>query len=187
MLRRTAEGWRRASVEGEALLALLAAGGGRDEGGRQQMGRKAGISKGRRGLVKPRRETPATEVMEWLDGVLADPDLARAVEERLVEMRAEQKREAARARGLSGQARDVPRQEPTRRGNARGRREASSAPGRQTPFIVGTPYPDLSATARRLGVKGADVARLDEFIESSRGGGATQRRRAKDAPRRRPE
>lgn len=150
------------------------------------MGRKAGTSKGRSGLVKPRRETPATEVMEWLDGVLADPDLARAVEERLVEMRAEQRREAARARGLSGQALGVPRQEPPQRGNARGRRDTSSAPGRQAPFIVRTPHPDLSATARRLGMKVEDVARLDELTESGRRGGATRRRRAKDAPKRRP-
>lgn len=150
------------------------------------MGRKAGTLKGRCGLVKPRREPPSTEVMEWLDGVLADPELARAVEERLVELRAEQTREAARARGLSGQGLGVPRREPPQRGNARGRRATSSVPGKQTPFIVRTPHPDPSATARRLGMKAEDVARLDELIESSRGGGATKRRRAKDAPKRRP-
>ena len=43
-----------------------------------------------------------TEVMEWLDGVLADPELARAVEERLAEMRIEQELVALREKeGLS--------------------------------------------------------------------------------------
>lgn len=148
------------------------------------MGRNAGTSKGRRGLVKPRREPPATEVMEWLDGVLADPELGRAVEERLIEMRAEQRREAARARGLYGQGLGVPRQEPPQRGNARGQRETSSIPGKQTPFIVRTPYPDSSATARRLGMEAEDVARLDELIESSCEGFATKRRVARSALRR---
>jgi DNA-binding transcriptional regulator YiaG len=43
-----------------------------------------------------------TEVMEWLDGVLADPELASAVEERLAEMKIEQDLIALREKeGLS--------------------------------------------------------------------------------------
>ncbi len=43
-----------------------------------------------------------TEVMEWLDGVLADPELASAVEERLAEMKIEQELVALREKeGLS--------------------------------------------------------------------------------------
>jgi transcriptional regulator with XRE-family HTH domain len=43
-----------------------------------------------------------TEVMEWLDGVLADPALASAVEERLAEMKIEQELVALREKeGLS--------------------------------------------------------------------------------------
>lgn len=43
-----------------------------------------------------------TEVEEWLDGVLADPELASAVEERMAEMKIEQELVALREReGLS--------------------------------------------------------------------------------------
>lgn len=43
-----------------------------------------------------------TEVMQWLDGVLADPELASAVEERLAEMKIEQELVALREKeGLS--------------------------------------------------------------------------------------
>ena len=43
-----------------------------------------------------------TEVEEWLDGVLADPVLASAVEERMAEMKIEQELVALREReGLS--------------------------------------------------------------------------------------
>jgi hypothetical protein len=47
--------------------------------------------------------------MEWLDGVLADPALANAVEERLAEIRAEQRRESRRARELSRQGLSDPK------------------------------------------------------------------------------
>jgi len=40
-----------------------------------------------------------TEVMEWLDGVLTDPALSSAVEERLAEMKIEQELVALRERG----------------------------------------------------------------------------------------
>lgn len=69
-------------------------------------------------LVQPSREPAATEVEEWLDGVLADPDLASAVEERMIEMRAEQDRVAQGEGGLRP-GRDLRR---TRRGTASGRR-----------------------------------------------------------------
>ena len=43
-----------------------------------------------------------TEVMEWLDSVMADPETARAVEERMAEMRIEQELVALREKnGLS--------------------------------------------------------------------------------------
>jgi hypothetical protein len=82
------------------------------------MGRYTRASKGRCDLVQPSRKPAATEVEEWLDGVLADPDLASAVEERMVEMRAEQDRVAQGEGGLRP-GRDLRR---TRRGTASGRR-----------------------------------------------------------------
>lgn len=122
---------------------------------------------------------PATEVIEWLDRVLADPEFASAVEERLIDMRAEQKREAARARGL-------PRHAPAHRGEARGRRQTSSEPGCRTSFVVRTPYTGPSDTARRLGRKAEEVSRLDQPVESSCERVAPKMRRAKSAPKRRP-
>ncbi len=48
------------------------------------------------------RKRKKTEVMEWLDGVLSDPELASAVEERLAEMKIEQELVALREKeGLS--------------------------------------------------------------------------------------
>jgi hypothetical protein len=90
---------------------------------------------GRGDTVKPNREPPATEVMEWLDGVLADPDLANAIEERMAEMKAEQDRVAQGEGGLRP-GRDLPG---TRYGTARTRgnrvppnaRRARSAPKRR--------------------------------------------------------
>lgn len=65
-----------------------------------QVGRNTQTSKGQCEPVKPNRAPPATEVMGWLDGVLADPHLAHAIEDRLAEMRAEQDRVARGEGGL---------------------------------------------------------------------------------------
>lgn len=141
---------------------------------------------GRRNVENQHPTSASNEIMEWLDGVLADPDLARAVEERLAEMRADQRREAARASGRPRQRLSVPPREPVPRGEARRRREASSKAREQAPFVVRTPYPDPSATARHLGMKPEDAARVDDLIESRFGCVTANRRRAKGAPKRRP-
>lgn len=72
----------------------------------------------RREVENQNRKPASNEVMEWLDGVLADPWLTIAIEERLVEMRAEQDRVAKGEGGLRP-GRDLRR---TRRGTASGRR-----------------------------------------------------------------
>ena len=125
-----------APVDDEVVRALLLAGAGTAMKGRvAQVGRNTQTSKGRCELVKLNRAPPATEVMKWLDDVLADPHLAHAIEERMAEMQAEQDR-VARGQGGLRPGRDLPG---TRRGTARTRgnrvppnaRRARSAPKRR--------------------------------------------------------
>ncbi len=125
-----------APADDEVVRGLLSAGAGTAMKGRAaQVGRDTQTSEARCELVKPNQTPPATEVMKWLDGVLADPDLANAIEERMAEMEAEQDRVAHGEDGLRP-GRDLPG---TRRGTARTRgnrvppnaRRARSAPKRR--------------------------------------------------------
>ena len=139
----------------------------------------------RGGVENQSRKSAATEVTEWLEGVLADPALASAVENRLAEMKAEQRREATRASGRPRQRLGVPPRGPVPHGEARSRRKTSTKRREQAPFVVVTPYPNPSAMARRLGMKAEDVARLDELVEARCERGVANRNRAKSTPKRR--
>lgn len=143
------------------------------------MGRSARTANGRCDLVKPGREFAATELTEWLEGVLADPAFASAVEKRGAEMRAEQRREVLRAR-------DLLRHGPVPPGEARSRRRASTKRREQARFVVVTPCPNPSATARRFGLKASDIVRVDEVVEARRERDIAKSRSATSSSKRRP-
>ncbi len=122
--------------------------------------------------------------MEWLDSVMADPELARAVEERLAEMRAEQARLAAReGRALPARSRLEFRIDPALHDEGRVRQGPRPKRREQPPFVVTTPYPDPSVTARRLGMKAEEIARVEELVAASLKRAATSESGARKMPR----